>query len=102
MKLLGMSGSLRRASHDTAQLRGAAELAPAANAFAIHGLHELPRFDLAVEEQGGAEGRLHRRRRAAAGAAPRRCHRRATGRGAGSPSAELHRAGHAPFLITQA
>lgn len=52
MKLLGISGSLRRASYNTALLHAAAELAPAGAELAIHDLHDLPLFDQDVEEQG--------------------------------------------------
>ena len=52
MKLLGISGSLRRASFNTALLHAAAELAPAGTELAIHELHNLPLFDQDVEEQG--------------------------------------------------
>ena len=52
MKLLGISGSLRRASYNTALLHAAAELAPAGIALVIHDLHGLPMFDQDVEEQG--------------------------------------------------
>ena len=52
MKLLGISGSLRRASFNTALLHAAAELAPAGTELVIHDLHDLPLFDQDVEEQG--------------------------------------------------
>lgn len=52
MKLLGISGSLRRASYNTALLHAAAELAPAGTELVIHDLHGLPLFDQDVEEQG--------------------------------------------------
>jgi chromate reductase len=52
MKLLGISGSLRRASYNTALLHAANELLPAGAALAIHDLHGLPLFDQDVEEQG--------------------------------------------------
>ena len=52
MKLLGISGSLRRASYNTALLHAAAELLPAGVTLAIHDLHGLPLFDQDVEEQG--------------------------------------------------
>jgi chromate reductase len=52
MKLLGISGSLRRASYNTALLHAAAELLPAGVELAIHDLHGLPLFDQDVEEQG--------------------------------------------------
>jgi chromate reductase len=52
MNLLGLSGSLRRASFNTALLHAARELAPPGTAIAIHDLHGLPLFDQDVEEQG--------------------------------------------------
>lgn len=52
MKLLGISGSLRRASFNTALLHAAQELLPAGVTLAIHDLHALPLFDQDVEEQG--------------------------------------------------
>ncbi|WP_017461121.1 NADPH-dependent FMN reductase [Dyella ginsengisoli] len=52
MKLLGISGSLRRASFNTALLHAAAELLPSGHTLAIHDLHGLPLFDQDVEEQG--------------------------------------------------
>lgn len=52
MKLLGISGSLRRASYNTALLHAAAGLAPAGTELVIHDLHGLPLFDQDVEEQG--------------------------------------------------
>jgi chromate reductase, NAD(P)H dehydrogenase (quinone) len=52
MNLLGISGSLRQASFNTALLHAAQELAPAGVNITIHRLHELPLFDQDVEEQG--------------------------------------------------
>lgn len=52
MKILGISGSLRRASFNTALLHAAQELAPEGVSIAIHDLHGLPLFDQDVEEQG--------------------------------------------------
>jgi len=52
MKLLGISGSLRRASFNTALLHAASELLPTGSSLAIHDLHGLPLFDQDVEEQG--------------------------------------------------
>ena len=52
MNILGISGSLRRASFNTALLHAAAELAPAGTTLAIHDLHRLPLFDQDVEDQG--------------------------------------------------
>lgn len=52
MNILGISGSLRQASFNTALLHAAQELAPAGMNIAIHRLHDLPLFDQDVEEQG--------------------------------------------------
>lgn len=52
MKLLGMSGSLRRASFNTALLHTAQQLLPAEVTLSLHDLHELPLFDQDVEDQG--------------------------------------------------
>jgi chromate reductase len=52
MNVLGISGSLRQASFNTALLHAAQELAPTGMNIVIHRLHELPLFDQDVEEQG--------------------------------------------------
>src|ERR1700761_312587 len=52
MNVLGISGSLRRASFNTALLHAAQELAPADMNIVIHRLHDLPLFDQDVEEEG--------------------------------------------------
>lgn len=52
MNILGISGSLRRASFNTALLHACAELAPAGVSLTIHDLHDLPLFDQDVEDQG--------------------------------------------------
>ena len=52
MNILGISGSLRAASFNTALLHAAQELAPPDMRIAIHRLHDLPLFDQDVEEQG--------------------------------------------------
>ncbi|MBU6248182.1 MAG: NAD(P)H-dependent oxidoreductase [Xanthomonadaceae bacterium] len=52
MKLLGISGSLRRASFNTALLHAAAELLPSGHTLVIHDLHGLPLFDQDVEDEG--------------------------------------------------
>ncbi|WP_266182435.1 NADPH-dependent FMN reductase [Dyella humicola] len=52
MNILGISGSLRQASFNTALLYTARELAPAGMNITIHRLHDLPLFDQDVEEQG--------------------------------------------------
>lgn len=50
--LLGLSGSLREASHNTALLRAAAEVAPDAVEVRIASLADLPFFDADVEARG--------------------------------------------------
>lgn len=52
MNILGISGSLRQASFNTALLQAAQELAPAGMNIVTHRLHDLPLFDQDVEEQG--------------------------------------------------
>ena len=52
MDILGISGSLRRASFNTALLHAAQELLPAGTTLTLHDLHGLPLFDQDVEEQG--------------------------------------------------
>lgn len=50
--LLGISGSLRRDSLNTAMLRAAQELAPDDVEVVIHPLHEVPFYDGDVEQRG--------------------------------------------------
>jgi chromate reductase len=52
MKILGVSGSLRAASYNTALLRAAQELAPEGVGIEIFGLHDLPLFNEDVEALG--------------------------------------------------
>ena len=52
MKLLGISGSLRRASFNAARLHAAQELLPMQATLTIHELHDLPLFDQDVEDEG--------------------------------------------------
>jgi chromate reductase len=52
MNVLGISGSLRQASFNTALLQAAQELAPEGMNVVMHRLHDLPLFDQDVEEQG--------------------------------------------------
>lgn len=52
IRILGLSGSLRRASLNTALLRAASELLPADAALEIHSLHDLPFFNEDVEAEG--------------------------------------------------
>jgi chromate reductase len=55
MKLLGVSGSLRAASFNTALLRAAQDVAPQGVTIEIFGLHDLPLFNQDVEDQGDPE-----------------------------------------------
>jgi chromate reductase len=52
IKLLGISGSLRRGSYNTALLRAAAQLMPAESALEIASIRGIPLFDGDVEAQG--------------------------------------------------
>jgi chromate reductase len=52
IRILGLSGSLRRASLNTALLRAAGELLPADAALEIHPLRDLPFFNEDVEAEG--------------------------------------------------
>ncbi len=52
MNILGISGSLRRASFNMTLLHAAQELAPAGMNIVIHGLHDLPLFNQDVEDEG--------------------------------------------------
>jgi chromate reductase len=52
MKILGVSGSLRAASFNTALLRAAQALAPEGVEIEIFGLHDLPLFNEDVEATG--------------------------------------------------
>lgn len=52
MKILGVSGSLRAASFNTALLRAAQDLAPQDVEIQIFGLHDLPLFNQDIEDQG--------------------------------------------------
>ncbi len=51
-KILGIAGSLRRASFNAALLRAAVELAPAATTIEIASIRGIPLYDADVEEQG--------------------------------------------------
>jgi chromate reductase len=52
MKIIALSGALRRASYNTALLRAAAGMAPAGVAIELHTLHGIPLYDGDVEAQG--------------------------------------------------
>jgi NAD(P)H-dependent FMN reductase len=49
-KLIGISGSLRRASFNTALLRAAAELMPGGSELEIKTLNDIPLYDADVED----------------------------------------------------
>jgi NAD(P)H-dependent FMN reductase len=53
MKLLGISGSLRAGSINTAALRAAAELAPEGADLTIATLHDIPLYDGDLEASEG-------------------------------------------------
>ena len=53
LRLLGISGSLRRASTNTALLRAARELAPADVEVVLHPLHDIPLYDGDLEARDG-------------------------------------------------
>lgn len=50
--ILGISGSLRRASYNAALLRAAAELAPAGTRIETASIRDIPLYDADVEAQG--------------------------------------------------
>jgi NAD(P)H-dependent FMN reductase len=52
VKILGIAGSLRRASFNAALLRAAAELAPAGTSIEIASIRDIPLYDADVEAQG--------------------------------------------------
>lgn len=54
INIIGISGSLRRASFNTGLLRAAAELAPAGVTLRIHDLHDVPFYN--GDDDHGAEG----------------------------------------------
>jgi chromate reductase len=69
MKVLGISGSLRRDSYNSALLRAAAERLPAGvELVPYEGLAEIPPYDADVEEQGSAPAPVERLRDAIRGA----------------------------------
>lgn len=52
MKIIALSGALRRASYNTALLRAAAGMAPEGVSIEVHTLHGIPLYDGDVEAQG--------------------------------------------------
>ena len=55
IKVLGISGSLRTKSHNSALLREAVRLAPAGMAIEIASIREIPQYDGDLEERGFPE-----------------------------------------------
>jgi chromate reductase, NAD(P)H dehydrogenase (quinone) len=55
IKVLGISGSLRTKSYNSALLRAAVRLAPAGMAIEIVSIHDIPQYDGDVEERGFPE-----------------------------------------------
>jgi chromate reductase len=55
IKVLGISGSLRTKSHNSALLRAAVRLAPAGMAIEIASIREIPQYDGDLEERGFPE-----------------------------------------------
>lgn len=53
MKIVGLSGSLRRGSYNTALLRAAAEIAKPPVEIAVHGIEGVPVYDGDVESERG-------------------------------------------------
>jgi chromate reductase len=51
--IIGISGSLRRASYNTALLRGAVELAPAGLSIEVGSIRDIPLYDGDVEAERG-------------------------------------------------
>ena len=68
IKILGISGSLRRGSHNTAALRAAAEVAPDGVKIDIISLNGLPMFNPDTEPEDLADPRVVEFRRAIADA----------------------------------
>ena len=55
MKILGLSGSIRKASFNTAALRAAQELVPAGSSLTIARIDDLPHYDDDVRVAGYPE-----------------------------------------------
>lgn len=64
LEILGLSGSLRRASINSGLLRAARALAPAGVTITIHDWRDVPIYDGDVQEQGGFPGPVHALREA--------------------------------------
>jgi chromate reductase len=68
IRVLGISGSLRRGSYNTAALRAAAEEAPAGMEIEVLTLHGIPNFDADLERDEGAPAAVQRLKTAIAAA----------------------------------
>lgn len=69
IRLIGLSGSLRRASFNTALLRAAAALAPEGVELEVRTLHGVPLFDEDVEKESGSPAAVQELKAAVADAA---------------------------------
>lgn len=58
MKLIGISGSLRKGSYNTALLRAAQELVPEGVELAVETVHGIPLYDGDLEDAEGIPGRV--------------------------------------------
>lgn len=52
-RLIGLSGSLRQASFNTALLKAAARMAPEGSRIEVHTIHGIPLYDADLEERAG-------------------------------------------------
>ena len=68
MKLIGISGSLRKKSYNTALLRAAQDAAPEGVALAAETLHGIPLYDGDLEEAEGVPARVEELKDAVAAA----------------------------------
>lgn len=68
MQLVGISGSLREKSYNTALLRAAAELTPEGVELAVETIHGIPLYDADLEEVEGIPTRVTELKDAVAGA----------------------------------
>jgi NAD(P)H-dependent FMN reductase len=69
MKIVAVSGSLRKGSYNTALLRAAAEVAPVGTEIEILSIREIPLYDGDVEERDGIPAAAARVKDAIAGSA---------------------------------
>jgi NAD(P)H-dependent FMN reductase len=58
MKLVGISGSLRKDSYNTALLRAAADLMPEGTSLAVETIHGIPLYDADAEAADGIPARV--------------------------------------------